>query len=384
LNLFKPTQKATFLARPNRFTLLCRLRGKIVRAYLPNPGRMWELLLPQATVLLEHSPVSERKMPYTAVAVERNGHPVVVHTMRTNDLAQILLENDLIPGLEGAAVVKREAPHDRSRFDFLLKRGEREIFLEVKSCTLFGKRIAMFPDAVTARGKRHLEELAELSKEGREGAVLFLIGSAGVEYFMPDFHTDPDFSGAFLKAKGKIAIFPLAVAFDPDLSLRPKTRLLKIPWDVIRKEAQDRGSYLVVLKLNQKAKIEIGRMGKLTFPAGYYLYVGSALKGLTQRIERHRRILKNKFWHIDYLRDQTEFHAAIPIRSSEDLECEIAGAIKAIADWQVPRFGCSDCSCESHLFGMKGDPLQSPRFISRLLYFRMDRLIPRLQEWGKD
>jgi sugar fermentation stimulation protein A len=112
------------------------------------------------------------------------------------------------------------------------------------------------------------------------------------------------------------------------------------------------------------------------FPKGYYLYAGSARKDLTRRIERHRRLRKTKFWHIDYLREHADFRAAVPIRASDDLECEIAEAINGIAAWNIPGFGCSDCSCGSHLFGMKEDPLGSPEFISRLLYFRMDRLIP--------
>ncbi len=375
MNLFKPTQKAAFLARPNRFTLICRLQGKKVQAYLPNPGRMWELLFPQATVFLESSTDPVRRMAYTAVAVEREGHPVIVDTMRTNDLTQFLLEKNLIPGLEGAKILRREVPHNRSRFDFLLAQGNRQILLEVKSCTLFGKKTAMFPDAVTVRGKRHLEELAELGSKDREGAVLFFIGWPHAEYFLPDFHTDPDFSRAFLKTKGKVALFPVAVGIDEDLSLLTKTRLLKIPWEVICKEGEDRGSYLIVLKLDQKADIEIGKMGTLKFPRGYYLYVGSALMNLSRRIERHRRILKNKFWHVDYLREKAEFCTAIPIRSSKDLECEIARCLKAIAGWQIPGFGCSDCSCSSHLYGMIENPLQSRPFISLLQYFRMDRLM---------
>ncbi len=376
MNLFNPTRKAAFLERPNRFTLLCSLHGEKVKAYLPNPGRMWELLLPGATVYLEKSTGPDPKMPYTCVAVEREGRPVIVHTLRTNDIAQALLEKNLIPGLEGARIVKREARHNRSRFDFLLERRGREVFLEVKSCTLFGKRIAMFPDAVTARGKRHLEELAGVPAEGKQGAVLFLIGWPAAEYFLPDYHTDPDFSRTFLATRGRVEIFPAAVGFNGDLSLRPQVNLLKVPWDLIQREARDRGSYLVILTLREGAEVEIGKLGRVKFPKGYYLYVGSARKDLTRRIERHRRLRKTKFWHIDYLRERADFQAAVPIRTSDDLECDIAEAMSGIAAWNIPGFGCSDCACESHLFGMKEDPLRSPEFISRLLYFRMDRLFP--------
>jgi len=376
LNLFNPTQKAVFLKRPNRFTLVCSLQGKNVKAYLPNPGRMWELLLPGAAVYLEKSKSYGCKMAYTCVAVEKEGRPVIVHTLRTNDLAQVLLEKNLIPGLEGARIVKREARHNHSRFDFLLERGGQEVFLEVKSCTLFGKRIAMFPDAVTARGKRHLEELARLPAEGKRGAVLFLIGWPAAEYFLPDYHTDLEFSKAFLKARDLVEIYPVAVEFEEDLSLRPKARLLRVPWDLIRQEARDQGSYLVILRLAQETKAAVGKLGRASFPKGYYVYVGSARKDLKRRMERHRRIQKSKFWHIDYLRERADFQAAIPIRTGDDLECEIAEAMGGIGAWNIPGFGCSDCSCESHFFGMKENPLHSPEFISRLLYFRMDRLAP--------
>jgi len=214
-----------------------------------------------------------------------------------------------------------------------------------------------------------------LPQEGKQGAVLFLIGWPHAEYFMPDFHTDLEFSSAFLKARKKVEIYPVAVEFGHDLSLRPNVRLLKVPWDIIRQEAKDQGSYIIVLRLDRSSNIEIGKLGKINFPKGYYLYAGSAMKNLTRRVERHRRILKNKFWHIDYLREQTTFCAAIPIRSSVDLECEIAKSVRKIADWQIERFGSSDCSCSSHLYGLTRDPFQSRPFISLLQYFRMDRLL---------
>jgi sugar fermentation stimulation protein A len=102
--------------------------------------------------------------------------------------------------------------------------------------------------------------------------------------------------------------------------------------------------------------------------------MGSALKNMTQRLERHKRERKKLFWHIDYLRAHAEVHLALPIRASDSLECTLADALKKISDWHVPNFGCSDCSCGSHLFGMDKDPIHAPEFISLLQYFRMDRL----------
>ena len=374
MNLFNPTQKAAFLERPNRFTLLCRLRGKRVKAYLPNPGRMWELLLPGATVYLEKADNRNPEIPYTCVAVERERRPVMVHTMRTNDFAQVLLEKNLVPGLRGARIVKREARHNRSRFDFLLDRHGQEIFLEVKSCTLFGKRIAMFPDAVTARGKRHVEELAGMKDHGKSGAVVFLICWPKAHFFMPDYHTDLEFSKTMLTVKDRVSFLPVGLEINPDLSLTSKVRILEIPWDVLQKEVDDRGSYILILRLPAGRTLNIGRLGGVKFNAGYYLYAGSALKNLTQRLGRHKRENKKLFWHIDYLRAHAEVHLALPIRASHPLECELADALKKISDWQVPNFGCSDCSCTSHLFGMRKDPIHTLEFISLLQYFRMDRL----------
>jgi sugar fermentation stimulation protein A len=82
---------------------------------------------------------------------------------------------------------------------------------------------------------------------------------------------------------------------------------------------------------------------------------------------------KQHHWHIDELRAVAEFHSVLTIRSSTRLECEIAKALSEIAEWTIPGFGCSDCSCETHLFGMARDPLLSKDFHDLLQYFRMDR-----------
>jgi sugar fermentation stimulation protein A len=345
-----------------------------VRAYLPNPGRMWELLLPGTTVYLETNPSSGDKMPYTAVAVEKEGQPVMVHTHRTNDLANDLIQRNLVPGLEGAEVTKREIKQGRSRFDFLLRKGKEEIFLEVKSCTLFGKTLAMFPDALTARGKKHVEELANLSKKGSSGAVLFLVFSPRARFFMPEYHTDLEFARALLAAKEKISIIPLAVELRADLSMTSRVHLLDIPWNIVEKEARDRGCYVLILRLRENTPIAIGGLGEVKFRKGYYLYVGSARKNLGSRLERHRRMRKRLFWHVDFLRAVAEFHFAVPIRTQDVLECALARAVSEIAEWKIPGFGSSDCLCPSHLYGMAQDPLQSAAFISLLQYYRMDRL----------
>jgi sugar fermentation stimulation protein A len=371
---FGRTESAFFVRRPNRFTLVCRRGEGTVKAFLPNPGRLWELLLPGAVVYLEQSS-GKGKMPYTAVAIERGGLPVMVHTHRSNDLASYLIEKGLIPGLEGASILRREISNGRSRFDFLLRKDCRKIFLEVKSCTLFNKKVAMFPDAVTARGKKHIEELMGLTKGKTVGAVLFLVFWPHAEVFLPEYHTDLEFARTLLKARARIPIFPVAVELGKDLSLNSRPRLIDIPWGIVKREGEDRGSYILIIRVRKKTEIGVGRLGRMKFRKGFYLYVGSAKKNLTQRIKRHKRLTKTHFWHVDYLRAKGDFHEVLPIRSADDLECEIAQSLRNISEWQIAGFGSSDCECPSHLFGMSKDPFLSPEFISLLQHFRMDRLM---------
>ena len=302
------------------------------------------------------------------------------HTHRTNDVARYLIDEGKVPGLEGARVIGREVPVGRSRFDLLIEHEGRELLVEVKSCTLVENRIAMFPDAVTARGTRHLSELAVLSDKGRETAVLFVIHWPRAAWFLPDYHTDLHFSRTMLACRGRIRFFPVSVRWHGDLTLDEKTRIVNIPWEFIEREAEDRGSYLVILRLREGRQITVGKRGNIFFPPGYYVYVGSAMANLTARVERHRRLRKRFHWHIAYLRQVAQFETALPVRSSVPLECPMAEAMDAIADWTVPGFGSSDCSCPSHLFGMGSNPLNSPEFISLLMHFRIDRLHPFLKQ----
>ncbi len=323
--------------------------------------------------LVEERGVKPRKTRYTAVAVEREGLPVMLHTHRTNHVAHYLLDRGKVPGLEGARVKSSEVRVGRSRFDFLLEQGRKKIFLEVKSCTLFGNQVAMFPDAVTERGARHLQELASLVTEGTHAAVLFIVHWPHARIFLPDYHTDPAFSETLLNVRDKVQIIPLSVHWRSDLTLDGDPRPLRIPWSYIERESRDRGMYLLVLSLRRRRCLSIGRLGRINFPRGFYVYVGSAMNGLEKRIERHRRVRKRPHWHIDALRAVSEFHSAFPIRSSDRLECEIARALSQIGEWKIPDFGSTDCLCGTHLFGFIDDPSHRADFHRILQRFRMDR-----------
>lgn len=372
---FPSLVEAFFIRRPNRFLVHCRRGDQELCAHLPNPGRLHELLLPNARLLLvPEKRTSSRTYPYTVAAVEKAGRLIMLHTLRTNTVARALLEHGAICALRGSRIVRSEVQCGSSRFDFLLEEKGKELFLEVKSCTLMGEHAAMFPDAVTQRGTRHLLELARLKEEGKKVAVLFLVHSSHVRIFMPDYHTDLVFAQTLLRLRRQIRIIPVAIHWEEDLSLRLETRALRIPWSLLEREVEDRGSYLLLLHLEKHQVLTIGRLGEISFPAGYYVYVGSAMANLSQRLSRHQRGTTTFHWHIDYLRGASRVHAVLPVRASTRLECLLAHAVSTLSEESIPEFGSSDCTCASHLFRFSRDPLLLPAFHDMLLHYRMDRL----------
>ena len=151
-------------------------------------------------------------------------------------------------------------------------------------------------------------------------------------------------------------------------------RLLQYPAGILARENQNRGDYMAVLQLAQDREIDTGALGLRQYPAGFYVYVGSARRGLAARLARHSRLRKQMHWHIDYLRDKASVTALIPIRTADDLEHDLAAAVDRIADWRVDEFGATDCHCPSHLFGFHENPVHTPRFMAVVEDFRMNRL----------
>jgi sugar fermentation stimulation protein A len=393
--------RGTFVERPNRFIIHCAVpRHGVVEAFVANPGRMDELLFPGRTPLtLTRVPAEvERRTRWTVVGCETpDGEPLFLDTHRTNDVAAHLVETGQVPGLKGWRLDRREVRVGHSRFDLQLAKGSRRLFVEVKSCTLFGgDGVAMFPDAVTERGRRHMEELANLSQAGAERpVVLFIVHSSQINWFMPDFHTDLAFSQTFLNLRDRVRILPVGISWTPDFSLRPDVSTVQIPWAYLRREVEDRGAYLLLLRLHQDRRVTIGRLGEHHFAAGTYIYVGSAMANLSKRVERHLRRRKRHHWHIDRLRDVADEVTALPIRSSQRLECDLARRLdsppaspssssrttnRAVKPSGIPvpsirraldGFGCSDCDCPSHLFYSTEWPLDDIDFHRFLQHYRM-------------
>jgi Uri superfamily endonuclease len=119
-----------------------------------------------------------------------------------------------------------------------------------------------------------------------------------------------------------------------------------------------RGSYCLCIQVWKDSKISVGSLGVITFPKGHYVYVGSALNSLIPRLRRHIKTSRGEgtvaHWHIDYLlrEPHVEIEAVYATDWSVKMECEIATRI-ALKGEAVPRFGCSDCACNSHLYKVK-------------------------------
>lgn len=112
----------------------------------------------------------------------------------------------------------------------------------------------------------------------------------------------------------------------------------------------DAGIYIAFFRLTRTHLIVVGGLGSIRFKHGIYLYVGSAQKGLTQRLERHARHRKSKHWHIDYLSSRTTFLGAIVLEGPKTLECKVAAMLARRYGVAVADFGSSDCGCGGHLF----------------------------------
>jgi sugar fermentation stimulation protein A len=167
--------------------------GKESQCFIPNPGRMEELLYPGAEVYLLEKRSETRKTAYNLVLVDLGGTLISVDSFTPNRVVNESIERATIPEFSGLQVEKPEYTFGESRLDFLLSSGSELLFLEVKSCTLVRDGVALFPDAPTIRGRRHLDTLVEGLSLGR-AAVFFLIQRSDAELFRPNEGTDPAFA----------------------------------------------------------------------------------------------------------------------------------------------------------------------------------------------
>ena len=187
-------EQAVFVDRPNRFASVVERLGNRTLAHVPNSGRMSELLVPGATVYV--TPVSAgaaRKTRYDLILVEHDSRLVSVDSRLPPRLVAEAIELGRMPGFEGYDVVDKEVRLGNSRVDMLLSREGSVNYVETKSVNKVEDRTALFPDAATARGAKHLRSLLAAVKSGHRAAVVFVIQREDAERLKPDERSDPVF-----------------------------------------------------------------------------------------------------------------------------------------------------------------------------------------------
>jgi len=190
---------ATFKARLNRFLGEVEIDRRRVLCFIPNPGRMEELLHPDAKVYLLEKASEHRKTGFDLVLVDLDGTLVSVDSRTPNKVVAEAIETGRLHELHGLRIEKKEPVFEDSRLDFRLAGAQTSMLLEVKSCTLVEEETGLFPDAPTERGRRHLHALVRTLETGR-AAVLFLIQRSDANAFRPNEGTDPRFAEVLRKA----------------------------------------------------------------------------------------------------------------------------------------------------------------------------------------
>ena len=203
LRVYDRLVPGTFLSRPNRFVAKVRVRGRTIPCHVPDPGRLEELLVKGARVLLAPGLAGGRTTESDLVLVRHKGIWVSVNSQLPTAFVRHLLENRILPEFSRYTKVEPEVNLGHSRLDFLLRSGESRCYVEVKGASLVVGRRALFPDAPTERGSRHLAELAQARHRGDRACVLFIIQRPDADRFSPNATTDPEFAMSLAVAAAK-------------------------------------------------------------------------------------------------------------------------------------------------------------------------------------
>ena len=194
MDITKPLVRGTLIRRYKRFLADVELQdGTQLTAHCPNPGRMIGCSTPGSPVVLRDSQNPKRKLLYTLQTIQEQGTWINVDTSLPNACTEEAIAKELVPDLRGYESMRREVRYgEASRIDILLEDPKRgRCYVEVKSATMARGDVALFPDAVTSRGFKHLEELIHVVEAGDRGVIFFFISRGDVTSFEPADDIDP-------------------------------------------------------------------------------------------------------------------------------------------------------------------------------------------------
>tara|TARA_B100001248_G_scaffold83508_1_gene60862 strand:- start:2016 stop:2711 length:696 start_codon:yes stop_codon:yes gene_type:complete len=218
-----------FIKRYKRFFVDVKIGKKVVTAHCPNTGSMYGLLRKDNKVWLSKSNNPNRKLKYTLEIIEDNKSKVGVNTHSTNKIVHYALQNNLIKEFKNLKKINSEVKFgSNTRFDFLVREKNDEAFIEVKNVTLSRKKgLAEFPDSVTTRGLKHINELIKANKKKYKIFILYLVQRDDCKTFTIANDIDPNYAIAFRKAvKNKLKILCYDCKFSPKgIKLNNKIKL---------------------------------------------------------------------------------------------------------------------------------------------------------------
>jgi len=214
-----PDAEAVFIKRNNRFLatvdIIHPFNQREVHVHIHDPGRLKEILKKGTPLLLKKARNPGRKTAWDAIAGKVDDIWVLIHSGYHRKIAEEILKNPEISLFGKRYDIQPEPKYKNSRLDFLLKGDDETIWIETKGCTLAVNKTALFPDAPTQRGKRHVEHLIEIKNAGKRAAVIFLVFRSDAEVFSPNWETDPEFSKALREAKEKgVEIHALKLSYN--------------------------------------------------------------------------------------------------------------------------------------------------------------------------
>ena len=197
------------IKRYKRFFVDIKIKKQIITAHCPNTGSMYGLLNKGNKVWISKSDNPKRKLKYTLEIIENNKSKVGVNTHSANKIVHHALKNNLIDEFKSITEIKPETKFgSNTRFDFLVLDKKIKTFIEVKNVTLSRENeIAEFPDAITTRGLKHINELMKAGKKNYKIFILFLIQRNDCKSFTIAKDIDPNYTNALTKAvKNKLNI----------------------------------------------------------------------------------------------------------------------------------------------------------------------------------
>ena len=224
---YSKIHEGIFQVRPSRFIAEVLIGGQVERCHVKNTGRCAEILLPDTRVYVNQSDNPNRTTKYDLVAAYKGDRLISIDSQAPNIAFREYLQTGVL--IEGATLIKPEFKRGGSRFDFYVEVGDRKILIEVKGVTLEQNGIALFPDAPTQHGVKHLHHLIAATNEGFEAYVVFVVqmSDEGISHFAPNYAMHQEFGDALADAQ---AAGVKIIAFD--CTVTPNSMTINNPMEV--------------------------------------------------------------------------------------------------------------------------------------------------------